>query len=212
MNNEYKPVLICNGNEHDLKNHGELICGGCGYVFDSNESAELFKNVEFKPGHKGFVGGIYSPTPLCCRHCFQEFEKIYLCERRDAFYICPSSVFKKRYITKYGELILPEKHSKAEFIPAWDPSKRIMLAYTDSVAYMLYSSGIKADYLKLLIDRYECRIYYKGTIIDASLYEDIDRVPRNAICYYANQFDKILTTMDEMETEKFFANGGNSFE
>lgn len=43
MNNEYKPVLICNGNEHDLKNHGELICGGCGYVFDSNEAEELFK-------------------------------------------------------------------------------------------------------------------------------------------------------------------------
>lgn len=43
MNNEYKPILICNGNEHDLKNHGELICGGCGYVFDSNEAEELFK-------------------------------------------------------------------------------------------------------------------------------------------------------------------------
>lgn len=59
MNNEYKPILICNGNEHDLKNHGELICGGCGYVFDSNEAEELFKNVEFKPGHKGFGGYIY---------------------------------------------------------------------------------------------------------------------------------------------------------
>ena len=58
MNNEYKPILICNGNEHDLKNHGELICGGCGYVFDSNEAEELFKNVEFKPGHRG-VGAIY---------------------------------------------------------------------------------------------------------------------------------------------------------
>lgn len=109
MNNEYKPVLICNGNEHDLKNHGELICGGCGYVFDSNEAEELFKNVEFKPGHRGFGEDIYSSTPLCCRHCFQEFEKIYLSERRDTFYIYPTSVFKKRYITEYGELILPEE-------------------------------------------------------------------------------------------------------
>lgn len=56
MNNEYKPILICNGNERDLKNHGELICGGCGYVFDSNEAEELFKSVEFKPGHRGFWG------------------------------------------------------------------------------------------------------------------------------------------------------------
>lgn len=75
MNNEYKPVLIYNGNEHDLKNHGELICGGCGYVFSSNEAEELFKNVEFKPGCRGFGGDLYSSAPLCCIQCFQEFEK-----------------------------------------------------------------------------------------------------------------------------------------
>lgn len=59
MNNEYKPILICDGNEHDLKNHGELICGGCGYVFSSNEAEELFKSVEFKPGHRGFGGVVF---------------------------------------------------------------------------------------------------------------------------------------------------------
>lgn len=36
MSNEYNPILICNGNEHDLKNHGELICGGCGYASSVN--------------------------------------------------------------------------------------------------------------------------------------------------------------------------------
>lgn len=203
MNNEYKPVLICNGNEHDLKNHGELICGGCGYVFDSNEAEELLKNVEFKPSHKGFGGDIYSSTPLCCRHCFRAFEKIYLSERHETFYINPSSVFKKRYITRYGELVLSKGHSEAEFIPSFDPSRRIQMAYTDSIAYMLYSSGIKAEKLKMLIDRYECILYNGETIIDASLYEDINHVPRNAICHYANQFDKIVTDMDEMEKGDF---------
>lgn len=203
MNNEYKPILICNGNEHDLKNHGELICGGCGYVFDSNEAEELFKSVEFKHDHRGFGGYIYSSKPLCCIQCFQEFEKIYLSEHHETFYIYPSSVFKKRYITKNGELILPEEHSYAELVPSLDPSRRIKMAYTDSIAYMLYSSGIKADKLKMLIDRYECILYNGGTIIDASLYEDINRVSRNAICHYANQFDKIVTDMDEMEKGDF---------
>jgi hypothetical protein len=71
MNNEYKPVLICNGNEHDLKNHGELICGGCGYVFSSNEAEELFKNVESKlylqkyKKTRGFVNNLSTkPPPL----------------------------------------------------------------------------------------------------------------------------------------------------
>lgn len=95
MNTEYNPILICSGNEHDLRHGGELICGGCGYVFDSNEAEDLFKNVEFKPGHRGVGGDIYSSTPLCCRHCFQEFEKIYLSEHHETFYIYPSSVFKK---------------------------------------------------------------------------------------------------------------------
>lgn len=203
MNNDYKPILICNGNEHDLKNHGELICGGCGYVFSSNEAEELFKNVEFKPGYGGFRSVLYSSAPLCCVQCFREFEKIYLSERHETFYINPSSVFKKRYITKNGELILSGEHSEAEFIPSFDPSRRIRMAYTESIAYMLYSSGIKAEKLKMLIDRYECILYNGGTIIDASLYEDINRVPRNAICHYANQFDKIVTDMDEMEKGDF---------
>lgn len=77
------------------------------------------------------------------------------------------------------------------------------MAYTDSIAYMLYSSGIKADRLKLLIDRYECTLYNGETIIDASLYEDINRVPRNVICHYANQFDKIVTAMDELKKGDF---------
>lgn len=204
MNNEYKPVLICNGNEHDLKNHGELICGGCGYVFDSNEAEELLKNVEFKPGHRGFGGDIYSSTPLCCIQCFREFEKVYLSERRDTFYIYPSSVFKKCYITNYGELVLPEEYSYAEFIPSWDPSKRRKMAYIPSIAYMLYSSNIKSYDLKMLIDYDGCALYNDGTSLDGLIYRDIMYVSRLSFRQYASQFDKMLTTMVEMENGEFF--------
>lgn len=207
MNNEYKPILICNGNEHDLKNHGELICGGCGYVFDSNEAEELFKNVEFKPGHKGFGGYIYSSTPLCCIQCFQEFEKIYLSEHHETFYIYPSSVFKKRYITAYGELILPEEHSYAEFIPSWDPSKRRKMAYIDSIAYMLYSSNIKSYELKMLIDYDGCALYNDGTSLDGLIYRDIMCVSRLSFRQYASQFDVLLDTMRNMEKDGFFLMG-----
>ena len=203
MNNEYKPILICNGNEHDLKNHGELICGGCGYVFSSNEAEELFKNVEFKPGYGGSGAVLYSSAPLCCVQCFQEFEKIYLSERHETFYINQSSVFKKRYITNYGELILPEEYSDAEFIPSWDPSKRRKMAYIDSIAYMLHSSDIRANKLKMLIDCYGCTLYNGGIIIDSSLYEDINRVSSDAFYHYTKQFDVLLDTMHDMEKGDF---------
>lgn len=203
MNNEYKPILICNGNEHDLKNHGELICGGCGYVFSSNEAEELFKNVEFKPGYGGSVDNIYSSAPLCCIQCFQEFEKIYLSERHETFYIYPTSVFKKRYITNYGELILPEEYSYAEFIPSWDPSKRRKMAYIDSIAYMLYSSNIKSYDLKMLIDYDGCALYNDGTILDGLIYRDIMYVSRLSFRQYASQFDVLLDTMRNMEKGDF---------
>lgn len=203
MNNEYKPVLICNGNEHDLKNHGELICGGCGYVFDSNEAEELFKNVEFKPGYGGFGSVLYSSAPLCCVQCFREFEKIYLSERHETFYINPSSVFKKRYITNYGELILPEEYSDAEFIPSWDPSKRRKMAYIDSIAYMLHSSNIKSYDLKMLIDDDGCALYNDGTILDGLIYRDITYVTRLSFRQYASQFDVLLDTMRNMEKGDF---------
>jgi hypothetical protein len=146
---------------------------------------------------------MHSSAPLCCRHCFQEFEKIYLSEHREVLYINPPSVFKKRYITRYGELILPEEHSDAEFIPALDPAKRIKTTYIESFAYMLYSSGIKADKLKMLIDRYECILYDGGTIIDALLYEDMNHVSRNTFRNYMKRFDKILAAMLEMEKGDF---------
>lgn len=202
MNNEYKPVLICNGDEKHLREDGELTCGGCGYIFDSKSTEHFFNSIEIKPDCISGETKVYS-TPLCCERCGREFEKVHFSELGETLIIVPRSKFKKRYVTHYGELILPEEHSYAELVPSLDPSRRIKMAYTDSIAYMLYSSGIKADKLKMLIDRYECILYNGGTIIDASLYEDINRVSRNAICHYANHFDKIVTAMDEMKKGDF---------
>lgn len=206
MSNEYNPILICNGNEHDLKNGGELICGGCGYVFDSNEAEDLFKNVEFKPGYGGGGSRVYS-TPMYCDNCFCEFKKIYFSERHELLHIMPLSNFKRRYMTKYGELVLPNFNDHAEFIPSWDPSKRRIMAYIDSIAYMLYSSDIKSDNLKMLIDRDGCELYDDGTAIMGDLYRDIIWVSRYPFRHYAKQFDDLLHTMSEMENDNFFAMG-----
>lgn len=206
MNNEYKPILICNGNEKHLREDGELTCGGCGYIFDSKSTEYFFNNIEIKPDCISGETKVYS-APLCCERCGREFEKVHFSEIGKTMFIdsaiASASNFKKRYITKYGELILPEEHRYAELVPSLDPSRRIKMSYIESVAYMLYSSGIKADDLKMLIDRHGCMLYNGGTIIDASLYEDINRVSRNAICHYANQFDKIVTAMDEMKKGDF---------
>lgn len=207
MNNKYNPILICNGNEYDLKNGGELICGGCGYVFDSNEAEELLKNVEFKPGRREFGGDVYSSTPLCCRQCFQEFKEIYFSERRNTHYVYPLGVFKNRYITKYGELVLLKDHQHAEFIPSWDPSKRRKTGYIDSIAYMLYSSNIKSDNLGMFIDNEKCVFYDDGTCINSLLYRDIVHVTNYTFRHYAYQFDDLLDTMRKMENDEFFLMG-----
>lgn len=232
MNNEYKPILICNGNEHDLKNHGELICGGCGYVFDSNEAEGLFKNVEFKPGYGGFGAVLYSSAPLCCVRCFQEFEKIYLSERHETFYINPSSVFKKRYITNYGELILPKEYSDAEFIPALDPAKRIKttyieslfipnrdfdkqrrMSYDEAIAYMLYSSlyplGYTSSDMALYVGSDYCEMYCVGAPVNPYLYEDITNISKESFRCHLGEFDRILEIMRDMESSIFFSIGGN---
>lgn len=215
MNNEYKPILICNGNEKHLREDGELICGGCGYIFDSRSTEHFFNNIEIKPDCRTGVVKVYSAR-LCCERCGREFEKVHFSEIGKTLFIdsaiASASNFKKRYITKYGELILPKKHNKAQFIPSWDQSKKIKMSYIESVAYMLYSSDIKADDLKMLIDRHGCMLYNNGTSIDNLLYCDIDSVSIKKFSECVEHFDTILSTMFSMENEEFFANGDNSFE
>lgn len=215
MNNEYNPILICNGNEHDLKNGGELTCGGCGYVFDSNEAEELFKNVEFKPGRREFGGDVYSSTPLCCIQCFREFKEIYFSERRETHYVYPSSIFKNRYITKYGELILEKDSHFAKFIPSWDPSKSCQMAHADAIAYMLYSYLCPLGYSAEIVELHVGAIsYWELCVLDecipSVLHEDISSLVRGCLrTYLLKNFDKIIVSMREMENDHFFSVGGN---
>lgn len=215
MNNEYKPILICNGNEHDLKNGGELICGGCGYVFDSNEAEDLFKNVEFKPGRREFGGDVYSTTPLCCRQCFQEYKQIYFSKRRETHYVYPSSIFKNSYITKYGELVLEKDSYFAEFIPSWDPSKRHKMPHYDAIAYMLYSYLCPLGYSAEIVELHAGAIsYWELYVLDeciaADLHKDLSSLMHESQReYLLGNYDKIIASMREMENDQFFLVGGN---
>ena len=215
MNHDYNPILICNGNEYDLKNGGELICGGCGYVFDSNEAEELFKNVEFKPGRREFGGDVYSSTPLCCRQCFREFKQIYFSERRATHYVYHRLYFKKRYITKYGELILEKDSHFAEFIPFWDPSKRHKMSHVDAIAYMLYSYLSPLGYLAENVELHVGTIsYWELCVLDeciaSDLHGDISSLVRGCLrTFLLKNFDKIIVSMREMENDRFFSVGGN---
>lgn len=204
MSNGYKPILICNGDEKHLREDGELTCGGCGYIFDSRSTEDFFRNIEIDPEHTK----VYSP-PLYCECCCKEFEKIHFSELGETLFVVPRSKFKKRYVTGYGELILPNEHSDAEFVPSWEPSKRRKMAYIDSIAYMLYSSNIKSDDLQMLIDHDGCALYNGGTSLDGLIYRDIIYVSRLTFRQYASQFDILLDTMRGMENDRFFSIGGN---
>ena len=203
MSNEYKPVLICSGDEKHLREDGYLICGGCGYIFDSRSTEYFFSNIEIKPDCRDGVVKVHS-APLYCEHCGQEFEKVHFSELGETLFVVPRSKFKKRYVTSYGELILPNEHSDAEFVPSWDPSKRRKMAYIDSIAYMLHSSGIKSDDLQMLIDHDGCALYNDGTSLDGLIYRDIVYVSRQTFRQYASQFDILLDTMRDMENDHFF--------
>lgn len=68
MNNEYKPVLICNGDEKHLREDGELTCGGCGYIFDSKSTEYFFNSIEIKPDCiSGETKGRWYDIPLFAR-------------------------------------------------------------------------------------------------------------------------------------------------
>lgn len=208
MSNEYKPVLICNGDEKHLREDGYLICGGCGYMFDSRSTEYFFSNIEIKPDCRTGVVKVQS-APLYCEHCGQEFEKVHFSELGETLFVVPRSKFKKRYVTSYGELILPNEHSDAEFVPSWDPSKRRKMAYIDSIAYMLYSLGCKANNMSLRVGQNYWGLYFLGSWISSGLHEDICNISEESLRCHLGEFDKILASMHDMENDQFFSIGGN---
>lgn len=214
MNNEYKPILICNGNEHDLKNHGELICGGCGYQYSPDEAEAMFKDVKIKVADT--CGMEVRTKPLRCIRCGRRYESVYFSDLGyEISKIVPLSLFKNRYVTKYGELILLKKYEAPLFIPSCDFSKQRRMSYDDAIAYMLYSHpclfGYKADNVQLRIGAIiSWELYVLGKCIAPDLHEDLSSLMRGSLRQYLlDNFDRILTSMRRMELGSFFSIGGN---
>jgi len=206
MSREYKPILICNGNEKHLREDGELTCGGCGYIFDSRSTLHFFNNIEINADCRGCRIHV-SSTPLYCENCGQEFEKIHFSELGETLFIVPLSMFKKRYVTKYGELILLKEGDYAEFIPSWDPEKRRPMVYIDAVAYMLYATGIKYQDFRVLLSIDDFAFYNDGTIIGGELMEDIHKLAPRDFNICARLFTDIALVIREMEKDEFFTMG-----
>jgi len=64
MNEFNNPVLICNGSYKDFRDDGELICGGCGYVFSPYEAEALFKDCELQLNRTGQID-VHRMERLC---------------------------------------------------------------------------------------------------------------------------------------------------
>lgn len=211
MNNEYKPVLICNGNEHDLKNHGELICGGCGYQYSSDEANAMFKDVKIKVADT--CGMEVRTKPLRCIRCCRRYESVYFSELGEVSRIIPLSMFQNRYVTKYGELILPKTFEAPLFIPSWDFNKQRRMSIADAIAYMLYSSlaplGYTSSDAELRVRSEYWELFFIGAPISPYLHNDICSISKKSLRCCLNEFDKILASMHDMENDRFFSIGGN---
>lgn len=137
--NKYdNPILICIGSHKDFHDDGELFCGGCGYQYSSDEAEAMFKDVKIKVADT--CGMEVHTKPLRCIRCCREYKSVYFSELGEVSKIVPPSLFKNRYVTKYGELFLPKKFEAPLFIPSWDVNKQRRMSYADAIAYMLYSS------------------------------------------------------------------------
>lgn len=214
MNNEYKPVLICIGSHKDFHDDGELFCGGCGYQYSSDEAEAMFKDVKIKVADT--CGMEVHTKPLRCIRCCREYKSVYFSELGEVSKIVPLNLFKKRYVTKYGEMILPEKHKLPLFIPSRDSNKQHRMTYDDSIAYMLYSSicplGYTSSDMALYVGSDYCEMYCVGAPINPYLYEDICSISEESLRCRLNEYDKILASMHDMENDRFFSIGGNENE
>lgn len=204
MNNDYNPILIYGRRIKDFHNGRGLLCGACGHVYSPREAEDLLRNCNLWLDNIRQIevhGG-----PLHCVFCACKYDFVYFSDLAEMCYIVPTSLFKKRYVTKYGELILA-KEGDAEFIPSWDLSKREHMTYIDSVAYALYAEGVKHCDLKVLIDFDDFALYDNGTIIEGDLMEDIRKMSPQNFAFHAGLFYGITHAMREMEGDKFFEIG-----
>lgn len=210
--NKYdNPILICIGSHKDFHDDGELFCGGCGYQYSSDEAEAMFKDVKIKVADT--CGMEVHTKPLRCIRCCREYKSVYFSELGEVSRIIPLSLFKNRYATKYGELILLKKFEAPLFIPSWDFNKQRHMSFADAIAYMLYSSlcplGYTSSDATLYVRSEFWELYFIGAPISPYLHNDICSISKKSLRCWLNDFDKILTSMHDMENDRFFSTGGN---
>lgn len=200
------PVLICSGSHKDFRNGVGLICGGCGHEYSPHEAKALLRCCELWPDSTGDFE-VHSRS-MSCVHCACTYGFVYFGDRAEMCYIIPTSMFKNRYITKYGELILPEKLKAPLLIPAWDFNEQRHMAYLDAVAYMLYSVGYTADILSHQISPRYWDLCFRGTRISSDIHAVVCRIAEEDLRCPIDEFYKILESIREMEDDHFFSVGG----
>lgn len=210
--NKYdNPILICIGSHKDFHDDGELFCGGCGYQYSSDEAEAMFKDVKIKVADT--CGMEVHTKPLRCIRCCRRYESVYFSELGEVSKIVPINLFKKRYVTKRGELILLEKRELPLFIPSREFVKQHRMSYDDAIAYMLYSLiyplGYTSSDVTLHVGSDYCEMYCAGALVSHFLCEDIANISRESFRCHLGEFDRILEIMRDMESGIFFSAGGN---
>lgn len=206
--NKYdNPILICIGNHKDFHDDGELFCGGCGYQYSPDEAESMFKDVKINVANT--YGMEVRAKPLRCIRCCRQYKSVYFSELGEVSKIVPLSRFINRYVTKYGELILLEKFEAPLFIPSWDVNMQRRVSYADAIAYMLHSLGYAASNMTLHVGPESWELYSGILRISRGLREDICNISEESLRYHLGDFDEILTSMRDMENDRFFSIGGN---
>lgn len=209
--NKYgNPILICIGSHKDFHDDGELFCGGCGYQYSSDEAEAMFKDVKIKVADT--CGMEVRTKPLRCIRCCRLYESVYFSDLGEISKIVPLNLFKKRYVTKHGELILLEKRELPLFIPSREFVKQHRMSYDDAIAYMLYSLihplGYTSSDITLHVSSDDCEMYCAGALVSHFLREDIANISKESFRCHLGEFDRILEIMRDMETSIFFSAGG----
>lgn len=210
--NKYdNPILICIGSHKDFHDDGELFCGGCGYQYSPDEAEAMFKDVKIKVADT--CGMEVHTKPLRCIRCCRRYESVYFSELGEVSRIIPLSLFKNRYATKYGELILLKKFEAPLFIPSWDFSKQRRMSYADAIAYMLYSSlaplGYTSSDAELRVRSEYWELFFIGAPISPYLHNDICSISKKPLYRRLDEFNNIMESMRDMEHDRFFSIGGN---
>lgn len=208
--NKYdNPILICIGSHKDFHDDGELFCGGCGYQYSPDEAEAMFKDVKIKVANT--CGMEVHTKPLCCIKCCRQYKSVYFSELGEVSKIVPLNLFKKRYVTKYGEMILPEKHKPPLFIPSRDSNKQHRMTYDDSIAYMLYSRlcplGYMSSDVTLHVGSGHWELYCADAPVSPYLREDIRNISDESFSWHLGEFNRILEIMRDMESGIFFSIG-----